>query len=239
MNPNMLKLSISTPQPRLNETFYFQLGISNLKAEIFGPLAAEIKTQTEIVSVKNGITTMRISSHAQSEQQFSVMKIADEIGQFEAGPLMFELNGTKYTTNKINYEIIDLLPAIDKGLWFRKVMLDKKLFCIIIEQRIPIPKNSKTKDEFTAAAYRTQDLPFVEFKTINYSRDVIPGLKFKQGRGSTDVDTVTINGKKKSCNYNYSISHYEIIDPKANIKLTKENFDNIPADYDFEDILIQ
>jgi hypothetical protein len=242
MKPHLLKLSISTPQPRLNEIFYLQLDVTDLKRDIFGELAADIEPKREVINPKNGKKQIRINTQMLEKTAIRLNKTAFEKGKFEAGPLVFELNGTKYTTNKISYEVIDSLPDIDNGLWIRKIVVDDKTVCIIIEQRTPVKIiRTKTKYGTTHIASERPVIPVVNINPVLFNP--VPGLKHQNGHSGSGVFNMgeedLIDGNTKSYSHSYSISYFEITEPKASIKLTKENFENMPEGYEFEDIAIQ
>ena len=117
--PQTIELKISTPQPRLGETFQITLDINHLRANIFKSLNGKVRLSDDITSSNTADLAMNV--------------VALKKGKTEIGPIEFFLDKTKYTTNKITYEVIDELPGTDNGLWFRKVNTGEKMFCIIIE----------------------------------------------------------------------------------------------------------
>lgn len=220
--PQTIELTISTPQPRLKETFQISLDINHLRANIFKSLAGKVQLSNDISTSDDGDLVMNVN--------------AVKKGKNEIGPLEFYLDKTKYTTNKIAFEVIDALPDTDKGVWFRKVMTSDTSFCIIIEQRIPA--NSKTiKQSDNSITFTTEPeyTDIVKFKDT-YSIDGVSG---RNSRTVTNFSSVTINGEDRQFMYGFSIYYFTIEDRKAKIKITKDKFQNIPDDYKFEDIVIQ
>jgi hypothetical protein len=220
--PQTIELTISTPQPRLKETFQISLDINHLRANIFKSLAGKVQLSNDVSTTDNGDLTMNVN--------------AVKKGKNEIGPLEFYLDKTKYTTNKIAFEVIDALPNTDKGIWFRKVMTSDTSFCIIIEQRIPAnSKTTKKSDNSITFTTEPEYTDILKFKDT-YS---IEGLSGRNSHSATNFSSVTINGEDRQFMYGYSVYYFTIEDRKAKIKITKDKFQNVPDDYKFEDIVVQ
>ena len=221
--PQTLELTISTPQPRLKEKFQISLDINYLRAHIFKSAIGKIQLADEFGIQDNDKMILNVN--------------ALKKGKHEIGPLQFTVNGTKYSTNKITYEVVDQLPNVDKGLWFRKVNTSDTTFCIIIEQRIPA-KNKKTitaENSFTLTT-EPEDNQIAKFKT-SYS---IPGLSGGDGNSYMDFGSIyDANGDLKQFLVGYSIYYFIILDKAIKIKITKDKFENLPTDYKFEEIVVQ
>ncbi|THU38501.1 hypothetical protein FAM09_17720 [Niastella caeni] len=219
--PQVIELTISTPQPRLKETFQISLDINHLRTNIFKSLAGKVKISNDI--------------NVTDREQFTLNVNALKTGKNEIGPLEFYLNKTKYTTNKIIYDVIEALPNTDNGLWFRKVMTSDSTFCIIIEQRIPA-NNKTTQTSNNSISFTTEPLytDIAKFKD-SYS---IEGVNSTNSHSNTNFSSVEINGHDKQFMYGYSVYYFNIVNRKAKIKITKDKFTNLPVDYNFEDIVI-
>ncbi|HEX4372496.1 MAG TPA: hypothetical protein VHZ50_04230 [Puia sp.] len=220
--PQLIELTISTPQPRLNEIFQISLDINHLRANIFKSLAGKVQLSNDINTTDNGELTMNVT--------------ALKKGKNEIGPLEFFLDKTKYTTNKVVYEVIDPLPNTDKGLWFRKFFTSDTTFCIIIEQRIPAnSKTTKKSDGSISFTTEPESNEMTKFKD-SYS---IEGASGSNSHSNTNFSSININGEDRQFMYGYSVYYFNIVDRKSKIKITKDKFQNLPADYKFEDISIQ
>lgn len=220
--PQTIELTISTPQPRLKETFQISLDINHLRANIFKSLAGKVQLSNDIRTTDNGDLVMNVT--------------AVKKGKNEIGPLEFYLDKTKYTTNKITFEVIDALPNTDNGVWFRKVMTSDTSFCIIIEQRIPAnSKTTKKSDNSITFTTEPEYTDMLKFKD-SYSIDGVSG---RNSHSSTNFSSVSINGEDRQFMYGYSVYYFTIEDRKAKIKITKDKFQNIPDNYKFEDIVVQ
>jgi hypothetical protein len=220
--PQTVELTISTPQPRLKETFQISLEINHLRANIFKSLAGKVQLSNEISTTDNGDLVMNVN--------------AVKKGKNEIGPLEFYLDKTKYTTNKIFFEVIDALPNTDKGVWFRKVMTSDNSFCIIIEQRIPA--NSKTTNKSDNSITFTTEPEYADILKFKDSYS-IDGVSGRNSHSATNFSSVTINGEDKQFMYGYSVYYFTIEDRKTKIKIERDKFQNIPDDYKFEDIVVQ
>jgi len=220
--PQTIELTMSTPQPRLNETFQISIDINHLRETIFMPLLRKAQLSADVNITGNNNLAINVN--------------ALKKGKNEIGPLAFFLNNTKYTTNKIVYEVIDALPNVDRGIWFRKVMTSKTTFCIIIEQRIPASSKMTTEAD-NSIKYLTEPeySEIVKFKD-GYS---INGVNGGNSLINTDFGSVSIKGEDKEFMSGFSVYYFTIIDRNATIKITKDKFQNIPDGYTFEDINIQ
>ena len=220
--PQSIELTISTPQPRLNETFQVSIDIDLLRANIFKSLAGKVQLSNDVSNTDNGELTMNVNAITK--------------GKNEMGPIVFFLDQTKYTTNKIAYEVVGPLPNVDNGIWFRKVMTSDSTFCIIIEQRIPAQSKTTTKSDSSISLTTEPEYnEIVKFKD-SYSIDGVSG---SNSHSNTNFSSVNINGEEKHFMYGYSVYYFNIVDKQAKIKITKDKFQNFPNDYKFEDISIQ
>lgn len=220
--PQKIELTISTPQPRLKETFQIFLNINHLRANIFKSLAGKVQLSNDINTTDNDDLVMNVN--------------ALKKGKNEIGPLEFYLDKTKYTTNKLTFEVIDALPNTDQGVWLRKVMTSDTSFCIIIEQRIPAnSKTTKKSDNSITITTEPEYTDILKFKD-SYS---ISGVSGRNSHTVTNFSSVSINGEDRQFMYGYSVYYFTIEDRKAKIKITKDKFQNIPDDYKFEDIIVQ
>lgn len=221
--PQVLELNISTPQPRLNENFKISLEANYIKAQIFKSTFGYLEFAEDIGNTDDGMMNLNVKTTQKGKNQI--------------GPLHFTINGIDYSTNKIEYEVIDALPNVDRGLWFRKVFINDSTFCLIIEQRIPANrKTTKISETETKYSIEPVEENVVSFKDA-YSIDGLRGLT-----STTYSDFGSIydaNGNEKEFMTGYSITYFSIIDGKDKIKITKDKFQNLPTNYKFEDIIVQ
>jgi hypothetical protein len=219
--PQTIELSMSTPEPRMKETFQISIDIQHLRGNIFRSLVDKVELANDISNADNGEMTINVTALKKGKNQI--------------GPLIFTVNKTQYTTNKILYNVIDPLPNTDNGIWVRKVKTSDSSFCIIIEQRIPAYSKTTTSENSTSYTTEPEYNEIVKFKegvSIN-------GTISQQSHSSTNFSSIFINGEEKQFMYGYSVYHFSINDKKAKIKITKDKFLNLPKAYKFEDIIVQ
>jgi hypothetical protein len=219
--PQKLELTISTPQPRLKETFQITLDLKPLKSNIIKAMAGKVQLANEDSRTDKGQLVMDVT--------------ALEQGKNEIGPLYFSIDSSIYTTNKITFEVIEPIPNTDNGLWFRKVMTSDSSFCIIIEQRIPTNAKTTKQNSSITITYKPETEKLVEFKD-NY---LVEGTKRGNRYSSTNFSSTKIDGEYKKFMCGFGVYHFFIVDKEAKIKITKHAFDDIPEDYKFENIVIK
>lgn len=221
--PQTIELKISSPQPRLKEKVELSLDINYVRAQIFKTEVGKFEIAEDLGNTDANLMIMKVNALKKGKQTI--------------GPLSFTMNGTKYSTNKIEYEVIEALPKVDKGLWFRKVFTSDTSFCIIIEQRIPA--NSKvTKISEKETKYWTEPTSdnIAKFK-YSYSID---GLDGNTATAFSDFGSIKDEkGIQKQFMTGYSITFFKIVDRKKKIIITKDKFENLPTDFKFEDIIVQ
>jgi len=220
--PKTLELSISTPQPRLGENFKITLDETYLRVQIFKSAIGKIKFAETLGNANETEMVLNVNALVK--------------GKNVVGPLEFILNGTKYTTNKIEYEVVDALPNVDKGIWIRKVNISDSLFCIIIEQRIPAnPKTTVKSEKSTTFTTEPEYTSILKFKD-SYSINGLSGINSSTG---TDYGyLIDDKGEQKQFLSAYSVYYFKIENRTIKIAITDDKFDNIPKGYSFQPILI-
>jgi hypothetical protein len=219
--PQIIELSISTPEPRLKEAFQISLDINAIRLNLFKSLEGKVEI---------------LSDNSTEKKKLTINANAINKGRNEIGPLEFSIDKTIYTTNKLVYEVIDPLPNTDEGLWFRKVRTSDSTFCIIIEQRIPVSTNqTKTSDGSIKITTKPNFSELTKFKG-NYT---IEGARSTNSQSSSNFSHIEINGERILYMYGFGVYNFKIIDKSVKIKITKDKFENIPDDYKFENIIIR
>ena len=219
--PRTLELSISTPQPRLGQQFKITLDNAYLTAQIFKSAIGKIQLADDLGN--------------SNENQMVLTVNALEKGKNVIGPLEFTVNGTKYTTNKIEYEVIDPLPDVDRGVWVRKVKLSDSTFAIIIEQRIPAKWTTSSDPAKSSMTYaqEAESTNILKFKD-SYSIEGVRGLG---SFSSSDYGSFT-NDKGDQIQFLNAFSIYRFLmeDNTAKIVITKDKLENFPVGYSFQSI---
>lgn len=218
----MLGLSISTPQPRLNQTFQVSIDAAPLRSSIFQPLAGKLKIVESYSNV--------------SSTNWQIDVVAMGRGKQQIGPIEFNLGNRKFTTNTVVYEVIEPLPKSNKGLWFRKVKTSDSTFALIIEQRIP-SQMQITKNEDNSITYSTvpESEDIVKFDD-GYS---LEGAQRTSSFSKTSQESVEIKGETMGFMDAYSVYHFIIKDRKKQLVIKRDSFVHLPPEYKFEDILIE
>ncbi|RYY49400.1 MAG: hypothetical protein EOO06_07340 [Chitinophagaceae bacterium] len=219
--PQTLELHISSPQPRMKEQITLSVDLNYFRAHLF---------KTELGKFE--VAGMAISN----DENFMITRVqALEKGKQTIGPLSFNLNGTAYTTNPVSFEVIEELPAVDSGIWIRKVLPTDSTLCIIVEHRIPA-KSRVTKLSDNSTKYWTEPR---SYETVTLSASNIDGLLHRTTtNNSSEEFFYDKNGEHVKFLLGYSISFFDIIDRTKTITITRQHFTNLPANYAFKDIII-
>lgn len=224
-----LVLHISNPQPRLNQEFNIYIDIAEIKKEIFKPLDGKITLSEKVWNTGR-------------DQQLTYSVTANKIGTNEIGPLQFDFNGKHYTTGAISYEVVEPLPRLASGIWFRKVKINDSTFYIIVEQHVP-EKTITTK--LSENSWRTSTEPLTD-KVIEFNQ--FPDLQFYPTQNIIKAQTGSSYSESKSeydnngtlikFRYNWHLGQFTIKKGSGAI-ITRAYFKNLPEDYQFEDIILQ
>jgi hypothetical protein len=139
-----------------------------------------------------------------------------------------------YTSNKIKFDVVDSLPPVNKGLWFRTTPIDDSTIYLIIEQRIPalvyVTHDSPTSMSMTT---KTND----EDKEIEMVQDS-DNISF--GGSHSDYQSVKEPKNKTESKFEYFFALYKIKRNKNGnpVVISKDDFKNIPDYYVFKNIVI-
>ncbi len=213
-----LNLSISNPQPRMGQSFTATVNIDTLNETLFHFLSSQFKVSLA-------------KDQCSSTPEMSVNLEAKKIGKNEIGPLTIEFNGIKYKTNKISFDVVDSLPAVNKGYWIRKIKVDDTTVLILTEQRTPaltyydhsansISITTKTNDEEKEAG-----LTWME-ADVN-----VANAKVNMTGGHSEMQTIYLPNKELKFKYSYWSYKIIIIDKNKPVILRKSDFTNLPGDY--------
>jgi hypothetical protein len=215
----VLTLELSTPQPRLGDSFTISFNIDTVASNIFSGLLGEFA----ISPIKNA---------SNEGSKLGVTLTASKLGKTEIGPFSLKINNETYTTDKLDFEIVDSLPQVNQGIWIRKVPINDTSLYLLIDQRIPaltyithnansINLTTKTNDE-DKEIEMVQDAP-----RINFHGSISDMKSF--------IDPKTGNELK----FKSFFAMYKIIFSKDKpTVITKADFNNIPDYYKFKDITV-
>lgn len=214
-----LHLEISTPQPRVGEDFTIMVNIDTVAKDVFSGLAGKF--------------TVSSYSFGNASSMIGANLNASKTGKNVIGPLTLNINGKKYLTDKLTFDVVDSLPAVNKGLWIRQLPLNDTTTYIIIEQRIPA-LNYLTHDSTSISMTAKTS---IDDKKAEMVQDSVVSF-----HGSTENQKLSPDIKPgESLNfYQNDFAMYEVKHAKNKpLILTKDYFTNLPSYYKFEDIVIK
>jgi len=217
----VLEMTMDTPQPRVNATFQVKIDISSIRHQLFSGFEGKLKPADDINYQEDNML------------YFNVM--APETGKFTIGPLNIQVDQKTYSTNTLTYEVVNSLPVIDKGLWFRIVDIDEKSFYLLIDQHIPM-HDSISHPTQNATLFQT--VPD-DNHSVKFTDDHIDGLYSSSSESSATPRTVKDeNGNNIQFADCFYLRKFTVTDRSKKIKLIKKYFFNLPKDYQFKDILV-
>lgn len=215
-----LELEMSNPAPRAGEYFTLSVSTDSLPKAVFGSIS------------RKDFSIYSFGIKDSQQQYFCTEMKATSIGKKTLGPFSINLNGKKYTTNRLNFMVDDSLPDVPEGLWIRKAIIDDTTFYIVIEQRIPALRYNTRKDnEITTNVKEGIDAIETELK-----EDSIVNVN-SSGSSSSSSNSLHFDGKPEFM-YHSHIYKFNITDKSKHITLTKENFKGLPDYYKFQDIVV-
>lgn len=222
--PQTLELEMSTVQPRLHETFTITLDASYIRADIFKSAMDNLKVVENAGSI-----------YSDNKMVFHVTAL--QKGKNEIGPLSFTLNGTNYTTNKLEFEVIDDLPDTDEGVWFRYGKTSDSSFYLIIEQRIPADMKKKSISKSTVSYSYVPEREETVRLSNRYSMD---NLRSEASNSNSEIKSFyNKKGNRIEFLSSYCISYFTIKNKSQKVIFVESDFINLPKGYRFKDILIE
>jgi hypothetical protein len=217
----VLEITMDTPQPRVNTTFQVKIDISAIRRQLFSGFEGKLRLADDMNYREDNMLYFNV--------------IAPETGKFTIGPLNIQVDQKTYSTNALTYEVINALPVVDKGLWFRIVDIDEKSFYLLIEQHIPMHDSISHPAENSTLFQTVPD----DNHSVKFTDEHIDGLYSSSSVSSatprTAEDEKGNNIQFADCFY---LRKFTVTDKSKKIKLIKRYFLNLPTDYQFKDIII-
>jgi hypothetical protein len=211
---------MSTPQPRLGEDFTVTVEVDTIAKSVFGSLTANFTVSSY---VDPGNETSKLGVNLQ----------AKKLGKNEVGPFVLNINGKKYLTDKLVFDVVDSLPRVNQGLWIRQVHVDDTTSYIIVEQRIPAMSYISHPDSSTISL--TTKVSEDQKKTEMVEDSVVSFHGSSEGPKSF-TDPIT----KENINYQNYYARYSVKHEKNKpLVLTKQYFTNLPEYYKFVEIVVK
>ncbi len=223
VNAQILELSTSNPQPRLGQSFTVSVNIDTLNQTLFHFLSNNFK-----------ISLAKNSSNETPEMSVSLE--ATKKGRNEIGPLSLEFNGKKFSTNKIAFDVVDSLPAVNKGYWIRKIKVNDTIVLILTEQRIPaLTYHNNTGSSINTTIKTNDDDQEAELIWMNAD---VSNARIDMTGGHSEIQSIYLPSKELTFQYSYWSYKITIIDNKKPVVLRKGDFKNLPDYYKFENVFI-
>jgi hypothetical protein len=218
-----LELKISNPQPRLGQSFTISVDIDTVSSTVFSSLSNKFKLSTG----KNagGDALSAIATEA----------VVTKTGRNKIGPFSIDINGKKYSTNAVEFDIVDSLPAVDKGFWIRTSRLNDSTVLVLTDQRIPaLTYYDHTDNALTITKQTNGD---DEEAKLNEAEDV-ENAKVNMQLGQSEMQSIQLAARELNFKSHFWVYKVSIIDKSKPVVLHKAVFKNIPNYYNFKDIKI-
>ncbi len=221
--PIKLSLSVSPPSPRQNSHVAISVDFASILDSLYGAMDHQDPS---------------LSLRRYKLDDYPVFSLDSlKTGRYELGPYNFVLNRQPYTTEKLQFIVDDSLQKDEFGIWIRHTKTNDSTFCVTIEQKqILENKQNLNREEYIRQNFGKGGLGpiFIELKEEDYQ--ILRHLR--STNRSTLEETETNKGKVL-----YEDSFYYIcFEKKANtgeFVLTRDHFENLPADFKFEPIIIR
>jgi hypothetical protein len=222
-NAQTLELKISNPQPRLGQSFSLSVDIDTVCATFFSFLSDKFKLST----AKNA---------SNETPEMAIEAVATKLGRNKIGPLSLAINGRKYITNAVEFDIADSLPAVDKGFWIRTSRLNDTTVLVLTDQRIPALTYYDRSGNSLNITQKTSEAD-KEAKLI-YDTEDIDNAKVNLEVGRSETQSIQLVLHELNFKYCFWVYKITIFDKKKPVILHKGDFRNIPDYYNFKDIKI-
>lgn len=150
------------------------------------------------------------------KSDIKINKMVTQAGTLWVGPFTFKINGEELTTDSISIEVAETIPVESNQVVVRQVRFQNQEY-LVVEQQI---KNVKNNDK--------------EFSKININSIEKAGMKITEKRSFS-------TSNRGRTNYRYEQTVY-LIEKKANFSnytITQKDFNNLPADVQFQQYIIQ
>jgi hypothetical protein len=217
----VLEMTMETPQPRVNTTFQVKIDISSIRQQLFSGFEGKLQLARDLNYQEDNLLYFNV--------------VAPDTGKFTIGPLNIQIDQKTYSTNTLTYQVVNSLPVVAEGLWFRIVPIDEKSFYLLIEQHIPM------HDSVSHPAANTtlfQTIP-EDNHSVKFTEDHIDGLYSSSSTSSATPRTVK-DEKGNDIQFAdcFYLRQFTVTDRSKKIKLMKRYFLNLPNDYSFKDIVV-
>jgi hypothetical protein len=154
-------------------------------------------------------------------EPFTRTIVVRRLGSLTIGPIQFEFNGKKYSSNSISLNVLPDLPE-KEGVWIRKLRIDSTDF-ILIEQITGVQAGNSSDEKLT--------------RLIKEPSEV--SIRFSEWRSGSGVQPNTEKSLPPSLKYSYRF--YEIRKGEeftGKFKLKEIHFTDLPKGVKIPEIII-
>jgi hypothetical protein len=217
-----LRLVGNPPMPRENERYTVGLDLTNLRESLF----KSFKMSDSIASVTPYYQKEKIDI-------FSINQLKK--GEHTIGPLNFVYGGFNFVTTSLTYKVDDSLPNINEGLWIRHSLKFDSIFCINLEQRIPIEYNGEDDfDAYKKFGHLCRDMVMLDFSQPKFN-----AFDYFLSENSCSMTHRIINGEKKYFYYHFDNTCVIVKPHDKEIRILKSDFRNMPEIFMLQPIIIK
>ncbi|MEO7523010.1 MAG: hypothetical protein ABIT58_02890 [Ferruginibacter sp.] len=217
-----LTLVGNPPMPRENESYAVGLVLTDLRES----LLKSFKVNDSITSVIPYYQKERINI-------FSIKELKK--GEHTVGPLIFSYGGFNFVTTSLTYKVDDSLPNTNEGLWIRHSLKFDSIFCINLEQRIPVDYNG----EDDLAAFKKFSHVCQDMVNLDFSQNKFNVFDYLLSENSCSMKNSMINGEKKYFYYHFDNTCVIVKPHFKEIEILKKDFQNIPDNFILQPIIIK
>lgn len=220
--PFKLTLVGIPPMPRENESYTVGLNLANLRDSLF-----------KSFKINNPITSVTPYYQKESIEIFSINKLKK--GEYTIEPLKFSYGGFNFVTTPLIYKVDDSLPNTNEGLWIRQSMKSDSIFCINLEQRIPIEYNGEDDlDAYRKFGHVCQDMVMLDFSQPKFNV-----FNYLLSENSCSMTHRIINGEKKYFYFHFDNTCAIVKPHDKEIHIIKSDFLNMPQNFILQPIIIK
>ncbi|MBF8151237.1 hypothetical protein ITJ86_15110 [Winogradskyella sp. F6397] len=221
-----LEIKIDNPQPRVGQKIILSIEDKFLDDYIQGEIDDQIEftgSQSIYGFHSSGINRVIIFNKAKT---------------YKIGPLNFELNGKKYTTNVIEVDVLKELP-IEEGLWLRQTEFEGEQY-LILEQMI-VNESNKTEDENGGISETIGGVKPDHIEYAELNEDISDGIVLSNYSSASH----TISSNKTNfldVGLSYSIKKYKITydeNYNGSYSISKKDITNLPEVSDLGNIQLK
>lgn len=160
----------------------------------------------------------------------------ENIGNVKIGPIIIGVNGNQYKSDIITLKVLPAIPDVDEGFWIQCVEF-RNTYYIVTDQTISF--DSELSDSGSTNRINPSDEIFASLNSKSVKIEGIKDIVLTLTR-TTNSSAFQENNNTKShriCTKVYKVNLEDSY--KNNGELTKENFENLPKNLNFQPVKIK